>query len=97
MGTVLFRLVNLSGGQIVIDDVDISSLLLIDLRKNVSIIPQDPVLFVGTVRYNLDPFDQYSDEDLWKALERSHMKKTVMHYFYYYVTISDIAPHRNFV
>ena len=87
----------MSGGQIMIDDVDISSLLLTDLRKNVSIIPQDPVLFVGTVRYNLDPFDQYSDEDLWKALERSHMKETVMHYFCNYLTVSGVALHRNFI
>ena len=77
MGTVLFRLVNLDSGQILVDDVDTGTLRLTDLRKNISIIPQDPVLFVGTIRYNLDPFQQYSDEDLWKALERTHMKDTV--------------------
>ena len=77
MGTVLFRLVNLDSGQIVLDGVDVESIRKTDLRRNISIIPQDPVLFVGTIRYNLDPFQQYSDEDLWKALERTHMKDTV--------------------
>ena len=77
MGTVLFRLVNLDSGQILFDGIDVDSIRKTDLRRNISIIPQDPVLFVGTIRYNLDPFQQYSDENLWKALERTHMKDTV--------------------
>jgi ATP-binding cassette subfamily C (CFTR/MRP) protein 1 len=73
----LFRLVELSSGQITIDNIDISSLKLHDLRSNLSIIPQDPVLFSGTVRFNLDPFNQYSDAQIWHALEQSHLRAAV--------------------
>ncbi|KAA0201857.1 hypothetical protein HAZT_HAZT011772, partial [Hyalella azteca] len=64
-------------GQISIDGVDIGKLGLHTLRKNISIIPQDPVLFNGSLRMNLDPFNEYSDEQLWNALNEVQMKEAV--------------------
>ncbi|KAI1720590.1 ABC transporter transmembrane region domain-containing protein [Ditylenchus destructor] len=71
----LFRMIEPCEGRIVIDDIDISLLGLHTLRSNITIIPQDPVLFSGTLRFNLDPSNQYSDEDIWRVLESSNLKQ----------------------
>ncbi|XP_037884212.1 multidrug resistance-associated protein 1 isoform X5 [Glossina fuscipes] len=70
----LFRIIEAAGGRILIDDVDISTLGLHTLRSRLTIIPQDPVLFSGSLRINLDPFEVKKDEEIWKALELSHLK-----------------------
>ncbi|CAG9840903.1 unnamed protein product [Diabrotica balteata] len=72
----LFRLTHIEG-SIIIDGVDTKTISLKKLRSNISIIPQEPVLFSGTLRKNLDPFDEYKDEVLWSALEEVELKHAV--------------------
>ncbi|XP_043211787.1 multidrug resistance-associated protein 1-like isoform X1 [Amphibalanus amphitrite] len=73
----LFRIIEAAAGDITLDGIRISDIGLHDLRSKITIIPQDPVLFSGTLRQNLDPFDQYSDDQVWAALEHSHLKTFV--------------------
>ncbi|XP_046325609.2 multidrug resistance-associated protein 1-like [Haliotis rufescens] len=74
----LFRLIEAAGGQIMIDGVSINSLGLHDLRGKLTILPQDPVIFTGSLRSNLDPFSEYSDAQLWMVLEQAHLKQFVL-------------------
>ncbi|XP_066475389.1 multidrug resistance-associated protein 1-like [Tiliqua scincoides] len=73
----LFRIIERAGGKIIIDGIDITTLGLHDLRGNLNIIPQDPVLFSGTLQSNLDPLGRYCDLELWKALELCDLKNFV--------------------
>ncbi|MED6171877.1 ABC transporter C member 14 [Stylosanthes scabra] len=74
---VLFRLIEPSAGKIIIDGINICNVGLHDLRSRFGIIPQEPVLFQGTVRSNVDPLGMYSEEEIWKSLERCQLKDVV--------------------
>ncbi|XP_031479656.1 ABC transporter C family member 3-like isoform X1 [Nymphaea colorata] len=73
----LFRIIDPSYGRIVIDGIDISTIGLHDLRSRLSIIPQEPTMFQGTVRTNLDPLEEYADEQIWEALDKCQLGDVV--------------------
>ena len=75
----LFRVSEIEddGGQVLIDGVDVGKIGVSTLRSNISIIPQDPILFSNTVRYNLDPFKKATDDEIWNVLEKVQMNDVV--------------------
>uniref|UniRef100_A0A671NH09 ABC-type glutathione-S-conjugate transporter n=1 Tax=Sinocyclocheilus anshuiensis TaxID=1608454 RepID=A0A671NH09_9TELE len=73
----IFRILEAAKGKIFIDGINIAEIGLHELRSRITIIPQDPVLFSGSLRMNLDPFDGYTDEEVWRALELAHLKNFV--------------------
>lgn len=75
LGLCIFRFLEASSGSIVIDGIDISKIGIEDLRLKITIVPQDAILFSGTIRSNLDPFNEHSDQALWDSLERAHIAK----------------------
>ena len=73
------RIIELYEGSIIIDGVDISKVPLRELRKRVTVIPQDPTLFTGSLRFNLDPENNFNDEDLLRVLKKANLQKILKH------------------
>ncbi|CAN1254227.1 ABC transporter C family member 10 [Linum perenne] len=73
----LFRLVEPTEGRIIVDGIDISTIGLHDLRSHFGIIPQDPTLFCGSVRYNLDPLSEHTDQEIWEVLKKCQLHEAI--------------------
>merc|ERR1711862_389366 len=73
----LFRIMEVSKGKITIDDEDISKMGLRDLRSKLGIIPQEPLIFKGTVKSNIDQFAEFSEAQLWMALEQAYLAEQI--------------------
>ncbi len=76
MLTALLRLVEIEDGEILVDGINIKSVGLKELRRGISVIPQDPILFSGTIRSNLDPFSEYTDVEMARYLERTQLSNS---------------------
>ncbi|XP_050416421.2 multidrug resistance-associated protein 1-like [Patella vulgata] len=77
LSIVLFRLIEAVSGKIIIDGQHVADIGLHDLRSSITVLPQDPVLFSGSMKMNLDPFNVYKESDLWEALEHANLSKFV--------------------
>ncbi|KAI9224695.1 P-loop containing nucleoside triphosphate hydrolase protein [Blastocladiella britannica] len=73
----LLRIVEACNGKVTIDGVDVSKIGLRKLRETIAIIPQEPIMFLGTIRSNLDPFNKSTDDEIWHALEAVHLKDRI--------------------
>ncbi|KAK3841969.1 MAG: P-loop containing nucleoside triphosphate hydrolase protein [Linnemannia gamsii] len=92
----LLRVVEAAEGQILIDNIDIREIGLQDLRSKIAIIPQEPVLFVGTIRSNLDPFHRRTDQEIWDALDAVHLSENIKQNMPLKLETSIIENGRNF-
>ncbi|KAH8917874.1 P-loop containing nucleoside triphosphate hydrolase protein [Atractiella rhizophila] len=79
LASVLMRAMEPLGGRILIDGIDITSIGTHDLRNQITLIPQDPAIFSGTIRSNIDPFEAHSDEECWSAIERVQLTSSRSH------------------
>lgn len=79
IGLALSRIAEICRGSIEIDGINIADVPLRDLRKRVTLIPQDPILFTGSLRFNLDPENEFSDNELIRVLKKANMLKVLKH------------------
>lgn len=90
----LYRLYPLTWGTIEIDGINTAHIGLHRLRRGMAVIPQDPTLFAGTVRFNVDPNKEFSDDQIWMALEKTYLKDMVRledYFLFFFLTV--IIPH----